>query len=98
MKARILLKADAAGGGEALSDSQIAAALNTNLATIARTRQQLVEGFGQRSRQLAKRSPCSQPLTCSLIPLRGRQDADHCEGTGEDVYAALGGGDMLVTI
>jgi biotin operon repressor len=46
MKARILLKADAAAGGEALSDSQIAAALNTSLATIARTRQQLVEeGF-----------------------------------------------------
>jgi poly-gamma-glutamate capsule biosynthesis protein CapA/YwtB (metallophosphatase superfamily) len=46
MKARILLKADAAEGGEALSDSQIAAALNTSLATIARTRQQLVEeGF-----------------------------------------------------
>ena len=39
MKARILLKADAAEGGEALSDSQIAAALNTSLATIARTRQ-----------------------------------------------------------
>ena len=63
MKARILLKADAAEGGEALSDSQIATALNTSLATIpssgysngfaagtlaslARTRQQLVEeGF-----------------------------------------------------
>jgi hypothetical protein len=46
MKARILLKADAAEGGEALSDSQIAAALDTSLATIARTRQQLVEeGF-----------------------------------------------------
>ena len=29
MKARILLKADAAEGGEALSDSRIAAALNT---------------------------------------------------------------------
>jgi hypothetical protein len=46
MKARILLKADAAEAGEALSDSQVAAALNTSLATIARTRQQLVEeGF-----------------------------------------------------
>ncbi|MGC1297813.1 MAG: IS630 family transposase [Alloacidobacterium sp.] len=46
MKARILLKADAAEGGEALSDSQIATALHTSLATIARTRQQLVEeGF-----------------------------------------------------
>jgi hypothetical protein len=46
MKARILLKADAGEAGEALSDSQIAAALHTSLATIARTRQRLVEeGF-----------------------------------------------------
>ena len=46
MKARILLKADAGEAGEAWSDSQIAKALETSLATIARTRQQLVEeGF-----------------------------------------------------
>jgi Homeodomain-like domain len=45
-KARILLKADAGEAGEAWSDSQIANALDTSLATIARTRQQLVEeGF-----------------------------------------------------
>jgi hypothetical protein len=45
-KARILLKADAGRGGEGWSDSQIAQALDTSLATIARTRQQLVEeGF-----------------------------------------------------
>ena len=45
-KARILLKADAGEAGEGWSDSQIAKALNTSLATIARTRQQLVEeGF-----------------------------------------------------
>jgi Homeodomain-like domain len=45
-KARILLKADASEAGEAWSDSQIASALNTSLATVARTRQQLVEeGF-----------------------------------------------------
>jgi poly-gamma-glutamate capsule biosynthesis protein CapA/YwtB (metallophosphatase superfamily) len=45
-KARILLKADAGEAGEAWSDSQIASALDTSLATIARTRQQLVEeGF-----------------------------------------------------
>jgi hypothetical protein len=45
-KARILLKADAGEAGEAWSDSQIASALNTSLATIARTRRQLVEeGF-----------------------------------------------------
>ena len=46
MKARILLKADAGEAGEAWSDSQIAKALDTSLATIARARQQLVEeGF-----------------------------------------------------
>jgi transposase len=58
MKARILLKADAGEAGEALSDSQIAAALNTSLATIARTRQQLVEeGVG--SVLTRKHSPAS---------------------------------------
>ena len=31
-------------------------------------------------------------------PLRGRQDADHREGTGEDMQAAVAGGNMLVTI
>jgi transposase len=46
MKARILLKADAGDAGEGWSDSEIAKALDTSLATIARTRQQLVEeGF-----------------------------------------------------
>jgi transposase len=45
-KARILLKADAGEAGEGWSDSRIANALDTSLATIARTRQQLVEeGF-----------------------------------------------------
>jgi Homeodomain-like domain len=45
-KARILLKADASETGEGWSDSQIAAALDTSVDTVARTRQQLVnEGF-----------------------------------------------------
>ncbi len=44
LKARILLKADASQAGDAWSDSQIAAALDTSIDTIARTRQQLVEG------------------------------------------------------
>ncbi|MGE0226642.1 MAG: helix-turn-helix domain-containing protein [Acetobacteraceae bacterium] len=44
LKARILLKADASDAGDAWSDSQIAAALETSIDTIARTRQQLVEG------------------------------------------------------
>jgi hypothetical protein len=42
LKARILLKADA-DAGEGWSDSQIAAALDTSVDTVARTRQLLVE-------------------------------------------------------
>jgi hypothetical protein len=46
MKAHILLKADVSEAGEGWSDSQIARALNTSVATVSRTRQQLVqEGF-----------------------------------------------------
>ena len=46
VRARILLKADASEAGEGWSDSQIAAALDTSIGTVARTRQQLVEeGF-----------------------------------------------------
>ena len=45
-KARILLKADVSELGEGWSDSRIAAALDTSIATIERTRRQLVEeGF-----------------------------------------------------
>ena len=43
MKARILLKADASEAGEGWSDSKIAAALDTTIATVGRTRQLLVE-------------------------------------------------------
>ena len=43
VKARILLKADASDAGEGWSDSQIAAALDTSVDTVARTRQRLVE-------------------------------------------------------
>src|SRR5271157_698575 len=46
VKARILLKADATETGEGWSDSQIAAALDISIGTVARTRRQLVEeGF-----------------------------------------------------
>ena len=45
-RARILLKADASEAGEGWSDSAIAAALDTSVNNVARTRQQLVEeGF-----------------------------------------------------
>lgn len=43
LKARILLKADASDAGEGWSDPQIAAALETSVDTVARTRQRLVE-------------------------------------------------------
>src|SRR3970040_2074460 len=43
LKARILLKADASEDGVGWSDSQIAAALQTSVDTVARTRQRLVE-------------------------------------------------------
>jgi Homeodomain-like domain len=43
-KARILLKADVSELGEGWSDSRIAAALDTSIATVERTRRQLV-GF-----------------------------------------------------
>jgi hypothetical protein len=43
LKARILLKADASDAGEGWSDSQLAAALETSVDTVARTRQRLLE-------------------------------------------------------
>ena len=43
VKARILLKADASEVGDGWSDSEIAAALDISINTVARTRQQLVE-------------------------------------------------------
>jgi Homeodomain-like domain len=58
LKARILLKADASEGGAGWSDSQIAAALETSVDTVARTRQRLVEdGFEAALRR--KHSPNS---------------------------------------
>jgi transposase len=61
-RARILLKADAAEGGDGWSDSQIAAALDVSAATVARIRQQLVEeGFAavlERKHSPASARPC----------------------------------------
>ena len=84
MKARILLKADAGESGEAWSDSQIARALDTSLATIARTRQQLVEeGFDAVLKR--KHSPasararifdgaCAEVLDLNDLPTSRRTD------------------------
>ena len=57
-KARILLKADASEAGEGWSDSRIAAALDSSIDTVARTRQQLVEE-GFESVLTRKHSPAS---------------------------------------
>ena len=58
VRARILLKADASEAGEGWSDSQIAAALDTSIDTVARTRQRLVEE-GVESALTRKHSPAS---------------------------------------
>ena len=58
LKARILLKADASEGGEGWSDSWIAAALQTSVDTVARTRQRLVEQ-GLEAALIRKQSPNS---------------------------------------
>ena len=77
-KARILLKADASEVGEGWSDSPIAAALDTSIDTVARTRQQLVEE-GLEAVLIRKHSPAScgwktrrwhsHILECSTTPL-----------------------------
>ena len=57
-RARILLKADASETGEGWRDCEIAAALDTSVDTVARTRQQLVEeGFD--AALVRKHSPAS---------------------------------------
>ncbi len=58
LKARILLKADASEGGEGRIDSWIAAALQTSVDTVARTRQRLVEE-GLDAALIRKHSPNS---------------------------------------
>jgi len=58
VKARILLKADASEAGEAWSDREIAAALDTSVTSVARTRRQLV-GEGFESVLTRKHSPAS---------------------------------------
>ena len=57
-KAGILLKADASEAGEGWSDSRIAAALDSCIETVARTRQQLVEE-GFEAVLMRKHSPAS---------------------------------------
>ena len=58
LRARILLKADASEAGDAWSGGDIAEALDTSIDTIARARQQLVEG-GIDAAPTRKQSPNS---------------------------------------
>jgi hypothetical protein len=58
LKARILLKADASAAGPGWADAEIAAALDTSIDTIAKTRQQLVED-GLQAALTRKHSPAS---------------------------------------
>ena len=58
LKARILLKADASDAGACWSDCEIAAALETSVDTVARTRQRLVEE-GREAALNRKHSPNS---------------------------------------
>ncbi|MGC8476288.1 MAG: helix-turn-helix domain-containing protein [Acetobacteraceae bacterium] len=69
VKARILLKADASEAGEGWSDSQIAAALDTSVTTVARTRQQLVEE-GFEAVLTRKQSPNSPESASSMEQAR----------------------------
>jgi hypothetical protein len=89
LKARILLKADASTACEAWSDSRIAAALDTSIDTIARTRRQLVEE-GLDAALTRKHSPNSArrrifdgaaeakliALACSSPPKGRKRDID----------------------
>ena len=76
-KARILLKADASETGEGWRDCEIAAALDTSVDSVARTRQQLVEeGFD--AVLVRKHSPASaRPRIfdgAAEMPLQGEAD------------------------
>jgi len=63
-KARILLKADASETGEGWRDCEIAAALDTSVDTVARTRQQLVEeGF----EAVLSRKPRAMPAVARIF-------------------------------
>lgn len=59
-KGRILLKADVSEAGDGWSDSRIAEALDTSIATVERTRRQLVEE-GFESVLIRKYNPNSAP-------------------------------------
>jgi hypothetical protein len=65
LKARILLKADASDAGAGWSDSQIAAALETSIDTVSRTRRTLVEA-GLDAALTRRHSPASAESASSM--------------------------------
>ena len=71
VKSRILLKADASEAGEGWSDSEIAAALDTCVTTVARTRQQRVEE-GFESVPIRKHSPVFSQTAHLRWSIRGQ--------------------------
>ena len=72
--ARVLLKADEGAGGPGLSDDEVAEALETGLATVARVRQRFVE----------------QGLEAALVPKpAARVYARKLDGDGEARLVAL---------
>ena len=63
LKARILLKADQAEGGEAWTDEQICEALDTNVALVARVRETFVEkGLEAVLTRKKRETPPVQPI------------------------------------
>jgi hypothetical protein len=76
-KARLLLKADVSEAGEGWSDSRIAAALDTSIATIERTRRQLVEAD---SRHPSDPTP-AHSVICSLASGKTGRIVARCTGT-----------------
>ena len=68
-RARILLKADTSAVGDGWSDSQIAAALDTSVDTVARTRQQLSEGAEDHPRARQSQHP-QAGVTLRSLPCR----------------------------
>ena len=99
-KARILLKADVSDAGEGWSDSRIAAALDISIATIERTRRQLVEeGFDDSAgrqrglcRQYGRRAGGLSEAARSAA-LQHEQGADEPGAKGSPHSGSAGRGD-----
>ena len=85
LKARILLKADVSADGPGWSDGQIAAALDTSVDTVARTRQQLVEEGVETA--LTRKLACVCPAAYLRWCGRGQVDRAGLLRTTQGPYA-----------